>query len=260
MPSRVQRNLKTRNFGRRIYYYPVTDSTNRVAMTLARAGEADGTVVVTDFQTRGKGRFDRTWASRAGEDLLFSVILRPDSPPQSLLPVTLVFSALVANALSATLGAQVAVEWPNDMVTRRGKIGGILAEGSVTTPELAFAVVGTGLNVNSLPGDFPDELRDHLATCRAESGHRWDRGEILAVVLEAMEGGYNRFLTEGFAGLRATYENSLAFIGRRVSFSTHGRRVTATVEGVDDDGALRVVADDSQQRLKLYSEEVTPVA
>jgi BirA family biotin operon repressor/biotin-[acetyl-CoA-carboxylase] ligase len=252
--------LHTKRFGKRVYYYPVTDSTNNVAMALAKLGEAGGTVVVTDFQTRGKGRLDHEWSSRAGEDLLFTVIVRPPSPPATLLPITLVFAVAIAEGLAATVGVDVSVKWPNDIVTPRGKIGGILAEGSVTAPERSFAVVGTGINVNSRADSFPVDLRGRVATCRTESGREWDRAELLAGVLGWMEGGYERFLAEGFAGARATYESRLTLIGRRVSFVSRHRRVTARVEGVEDDGALRVVADESEERMRLYGEEVTPVA
>ena len=259
LPSRIREHLGAGRFGHRIYYYPETDSTNRVALALARAGEASGTVVVADHQTRGRGRLDHEWSSRLGEDLLFTVVLRPDSPPPTLLPITLVFSAAVSAVLSATLGVEVSVEWPNDMVTPGGKIGGILAEGSVTTPEGSFAVVGTGLNVNSRPDSFSDELRARVATCRTESGRTWDRAELLAAVLGAMEREYERFLVDGFAGMRSQYENKLVFLGRRVFFSHGGRQVVATVEGVDADGALRVLEDGTVERMTLYSEEVRPL-
>jgi BirA family biotin operon repressor/biotin-[acetyl-CoA-carboxylase] ligase len=260
LPSRVRGYLRTQRFGGRLFYYPDTDSTNRAALSLARAGEPSGTVVVADHQSKGRGRLDHEWSSRAGEDLLYSIILRPGSPPPDLLPITLVFSNAVSTELSGLLGEVVSVEWPNDMVTQGGKIGGILAEGTVASSGDSFLVVGVGLNVNSRFESFSDALRPRVATCRTVTGRTWDRAELLAIVLGAMERDYTRFLSGGFAAMRAQYEHKLVFLGRRVSFVHRDRQVVATVEGVEDDGALRVVAEDTNQRMKLYSEEVHPVA
>jgi len=99
LPADVQRRLATAYFGRRYYFYPETDSTNDIAMTLAAEGEAEGTVVATDYQRRGRGRRSRAWHSPPHSNLLFSFILRPRSDAREALPVTLV----VATAVSVTL-------------------------------------------------------------------------------------------------------------------------------------------------------------
>ena len=260
LPSRVREHLRTGSFGRRIFYYPDTDSTNRAAMALARAGEPSGTVVVADHQSKGRGRLDHEWSSRAGEDLLFTIVLRPGSAPSDLLPITLVFSNAVATELSGRLGELVSVEWPNDMVAQGGKIGGILAEGSVGSSGDSFLVVGVGLNVNSQLESFSDALRPSVATCRTVTGKSWNRAELLAIALGALERDYQRFLSGGFATVRGSYERKLAFLGRRVSFVHGGRNVFATVEGVEEDGALRVVEEGTNRPIKLYSEEVHPAA
>lgn len=260
LPTRVCEHLRTRRFGRRVYYYPETDSTNRAALALARCGESAGTVVMADFQTKGRGRLDHDWSSRDGEDLLFSVILRPGAPPAGLLPATLVFSSALAAELSVRLGEAVSVKWPNDMMVRGGKIGGVLAEGALGPVGDPYLVVGVGLNVNSLPGVFPAHLRGRVATCRAVSGRSWDRAELLANVLESMERDYDTFEAAGFAGLRTRYEGRLSLLGRKVRFARDGRDVVALVDGVDDDGALRVVPEGEIRPVSLYGEHVEPVA
>jgi BirA family biotin operon repressor/biotin-[acetyl-CoA-carboxylase] ligase len=259
LPENIREHLNTRSFGRRIYYLPETESTNAYGLRLARAGEVSGTVIVADYQSRGRGRLDHRWCSREGKDLLFTVVLRPDAPAPTILPVTLVFSDVIADALSDTLGADVLVEWPNDMVAGDGKIGGILAEGAATKEGSTFLVVGVGVNVNSRADDFPSEVKPRVATCRTISGRDWDRAALLASILSAMEKGYERLLTEGFAGMRPRYERKLVFLGRRVSFEHRGRVVSATVEGVADDGALKARPDRSREPIMLYGEEVRPI-
>lgn len=257
LPARIRRALGTGRFGRRVYYFPETESTNTAAARLARAGEDEGTLVVSDRQTRGRGRLDHEWWSAEGRDLLFTVILRPGLSAGALLPVTLVFAAAAAATLSERLCVDVAVKWPNDVLAGGGKIAGVLAEASSGTGQPAFVVVGTGVNVNSVPDDFPRALRGLVSTCRQATGREWDRAALLASLLAAMEARYDHFLREGFAGLRRDYEELLAASGRRVSFERDGRRVTATVEGVGDDGGLRVRTLPGGADLVLYSEEVT---
>lgn len=256
LPSRIRGLLRTRRFGRRVYYYPETTSTNDVALGLARAGEPEGTLVVADHQSRGRGRLHHTWSSRTGEDLLFTLILRPASPPPQLLPITLVFASAVAAYLDGRLPGPVMVEWPNDLVTAGGKIGGILAEGAVSGPDNTFVVVGVGINVNSRADSFPDELTGRAASCRTLSGETWDRADLLAGVLEGMERDYGRFVGGGFAAMKREYESRLAFLGRTVSYSRGGKPVVAKVEGVEDDGALRVVSGEDGSVIRLYGEEV----
>lgn len=261
LPARLKSLFVTQDFGRRIYYYPETVSTNTAAVKLARAGEPHGTIVVADFQSRGRGRLDHQWASRAGEDLLFTLILRPGGDPglKDMLPVTLVFSLAVASTLSAALACDVSVKWPNDIIAQGGKIGGILAEGTSPPSGDGFVAVGTGVNVNSLPGSFPAQLRERVATCRSVSGRQWDRAALLADLLMSMEGHYRRFRRDGFEALRPDYERGLTLLGRAISFERGGRCVTATVEGVGVDGALRVRCGAGDPPLSLYNEEVRVV-
>jgi len=258
LPARLKSLLATREFGRRIYYYPETVSTNTAAVMLARAGEPHGTVVVTDFQSRGRGRLDHEWTSRAGEDLLFTLILRPDGVPglKEMLPVTLVFSSAVAATLKTALATEVTVKWPNDIMAPGGKIGGILAEGTSKPSGEGFVAVGTGVNVNSIATSFPLELRERVASCRSVSGRQWDRAALLADFLESMESHYRRFRRDGFEALRPEYESRLNLLGRVINFQRDGRRVTATVEGVGADGALRARCGAEDPPISLYNEEV----
>jgi len=256
LPSRIRERLVTRQFGRRIYYCPETDSTNRVAMALARAGETSGTMVLADFQTHGKGRLDRTWVSRPGEDLLFTLVLRPDGPPGPVLPVTLVFSAAISASLSGRLGVDVGVKWPNDMMVGGEKIGGILAEGAAVPGGQTYVVVGVGVNVNSTRGNFPDEVGERAVSCRSLTRRKWDRAAILADMLLSMEDDWDRFRRDGFGALREEYERNLVLRGKRVSFDSGGERVTAMVDGVEDDGALRVCGENDDRKRSLYGEEV----
>jgi BirA family biotin operon repressor/biotin-[acetyl-CoA-carboxylase] ligase len=259
LPSTLKGHLKTRRFGRRVYYYPVTDSTNRVGLDLGKMGEPEGTVVVADAQTAGRGRWDHTWSSSPGNDLLFTLLLRPQGPARFVLPITLVFSLAVSTVLARLLRVELGVKWPNDIVAGDAKIGGILAEGSTLPGRTSYVAVGTGVNVNSDESDFDAELKGRAVSCRTLTGRRWERPALLADLLGAMELHYEQFSRQGFSALRGRYEQALTIRGRRVLLERGGVQVTATVDGVNDDGALRLIPAGGGDPLTVYNEEVRVV-
>lgn len=259
LPEDVRRLLATASLGRRIYFFPETASTNDVALALARSGERDGTLVIADHQRAGRGRRGHTWSAPRGSDLLFSLVLRPDGNARDALPVTLAFATAIAVTLSKLFGVDVGVEWPNDVVTPRGKIAGILAESATSAGVLSYAVVGVGINVNSTAADFPDDVRGAAVSCRMLCDDApWDRAMLLADVLGGIEAYYDRYRRDGFAPLRDAYEARLGQMGKTVAFDSQGVRRTGRVLGVADDGALRVDSGDGE--ILLYSESVEVVA
>lgn len=261
LPAEVEPHLHTRAIGRRLIFYPETDSTNDVAAALARGGEPEGGVVYTDFQRRGRGRQAHTWRSPAGQDLLFSVVLRPEGEPPAVVPVTLAVSLALAVALGKSLGvgAEVGVKWPNDLVTASGKLGGILAESGSDERGDTYSVVGVGINVNAERDDFPDEIRDRAVSCRMLVGAPLDRAALFGELLTSLESYYLRFRVDGFAPLAAAYEDRMLLMGKRVRFESAGRRVDAAVAGVRADGALRVIPEDGGAERALVSETVEAI-
>lgn len=264
LPSEIRAVLGTARLGRRIYCYPETDSTNDVALALARAGEPEGTLVVADFQRGGRGRRTHTWSSPRGRDALASLILRPPGDARSALAVTLTVAAATSVALSKLLGVDVAVKWPNDVIAGRGaeagKIAGILAESASAGDSLSHLVVGIGININTRADEFPPGLASPAASCYTLTGSEWERAFILADVLGAVEAYYDRFRRDGFGPLVSAYEARLIQRGRTVRFDVKGAAVTGVVQGVAPDGALRVRADGDGTEHVLYGEtpEVLP--
>lgn len=257
VPARLTEILSTRRFGRRVYYYPETDSTNRVAVELIRGDEVEGCLVVTDHQTAGRGRMNRVWTSPPGVDLLFTLILRPDTSAGGALPVTLVIALAASEVLSEITGKDVGVKWPNDIVTAGAKLGGILAEKPSLPGGATALAVGVGINVNSRPDDFLPEYRDRATSCGMLSGSAHDRAELLSNLLGAMEHLYDRFRKEGFSGIRPMYEDRMAIRGVTVTFGRGAARRAGVVEGVENDGALRVRPEgENRAPLLLYGEEV----
>jgi BirA family biotin operon repressor/biotin-[acetyl-CoA-carboxylase] ligase len=257
LPSAIRSRLGTRLFGRRVYYAPEIDSTNRLAADLARAGEPHGSVVVADHQTAGKGRRERKWESPAGRNLLFSLVLRPEGSAHDVLPLTLAFSLGTARALAGLTGTRTAVKWPNDVEAGGRKIAGTLAECSTRGGRTEHLIVGIGVNVNERIDEFGSEFRERACSCYTLTNREWDRALVLAAVLLAHEQAYEEFAREGFSSIVGRYKLSLAILGKRIRFERRGESVTGTVGDVAADGGL--VVDTAAGRLTLYEEEVATV-
>jgi BirA family biotin operon repressor/biotin-[acetyl-CoA-carboxylase] ligase len=255
LPREIQRRLQTRVFARRVYYLPEVDSTNRMAVGLARAGEPHGTLVVADYQTKGRGRRNRVWESPAGQNLLFSLILRPKVDMRAALPVTLAFSTALAETLAEVTGRDAGVKWPNDIVVEGKKISGILSESSSRGARAAFVVVGIGINVNMRLDEFPDGFRNRSCSCYSLTGREWDRREVLVRVLASLENAHDEFARDGFENMVARYRSRLAVLGKPVRFEKAGVETAGTVVDVGVDGGL--VVDTNVGIITLYEEEVT---
>ncbi len=238
LPGGLRRALATTCFGRRIYYIPEVDSTNRLAAELAGYGEAEGTLVITEFQNAGRGQQQRRWLSPPHRNLLFSLILRPHVSSRELLPITLAFAVTAAEVLSGFVGERLEVKWPNDVIAATGKLGGILAESSSKAGRASYVIVGIGLNINLRPGELPRGVEYPAASCRSLTGRDHDRIKVLAALLGALEPAYQRFVADGFAPFVAPYGDRLSLREREVELDTGGGSLRGTVTGVGDDGGL----------------------
>ena len=205
-------------FGRPYVWRETCPSTQELAR-----GMPEGGVAACEEQTAGRGRRGRAWVSPRGAGLLFSLSLRPRTPPERLPPLTLV----VAGAVAEAAWPQAAVRWPNDVVVEGRKLAGILAE--VRDGEV---VAGIGVNANHEAGDFPADARVAPVSLRLLRGGPVDRAALLADVLETVEARYREFEQSGFTGLA---RDDLR--GRRVRLAGGDEGLC---EGVDERGRLVV--------------------
>ncbi|GAB3714520.1 biotin--[acetyl-CoA-carboxylase] ligase [Mariniluteicoccus flavus] len=217
-------------------------STNADLATLARAGAAHGSVLVTDSQTAGRGRFTRAWTTPPGVSVAMSVLVRPDVPVRRWSWLPLMTGVAVVRGVRATSGVAATLKWPNDVLVGDRKLCGLLAE-RVDTPTEPAAVIGWGINVSM----STDELPVPTATSLLLEGAEVDKTALVGDVLEAFEAAYALWVDDP-AALRAAYEAECGTLGREVRVMRNvegvvGRGaddVEGTAVGVDDDGALLV--------------------
>ncbi|MDP2743500.1 MAG: biotin--[acetyl-CoA-carboxylase] ligase [Dehalococcoidia bacterium] len=220
--------------GRRVVYLAQAASTNEVAKGLARRRAAEGTVVLADEQTAGKGRLGRAWTSPPGASILLSVILRPTA---SQLPKLTMMAALAtARAVETATGLSTRLKWPNDVMMGGKKAGGILLEAEITGERPTFAVVGIGLNVNFDVRTAP-EIPETATSISLELGHDFPRQELLLALLEELESAYLALKAGG--PIREEWRARLETLGRRVRVARMmGPPEEGVAEDVDEQGQL----------------------
>ena len=236
--AEVTPHLKTRTLGRRIEYLATVDSTNRAAGELARQGAVEGTVVVADAQTAGRGRMGRQWVSPPGANLYFSVLLTPNVEPARVPQLALVAAVAVHEAIAACCPEAAAlIKWPNDILVGGRKVAGILCEASMEADRVHRVILGIGINVNG--ASVPRELRAIATTLRSEGGQEVSRPALLGAVLNHLEPRYRSWLREGsLTGLLAYYERHSALDGRQVSAENLSGVVRGTARGITPTGEL----------------------
>jgi len=230
-------------------------STNDLVAMRARAGAAEGLVIGADFQSAGRGRRGRTWTADAGAGLLFSVLLRPARAGRDVGVLPIAAAVGVAEGL-ATLGIPAELVWPNDLTADGKKLGGILCELASSGQELAWAVVGVGLNVRASP--VLTDGRWEPTSVAAVAGGPVPREAVLGAVLRGLGEWVGRWYRDGDAPVVAAFGRRDALVGRPVVVAVGDATLRGVADGLNANGALRVVAPDGAVAA-VTSGEVTGV-
>ena len=239
-PSALQQLLTTHTFGRVLQVLPSATSTNDLVKTLAQDGAPEGTVIIANHQTQGRGRQGRTFESPAGVGIYLSLLLRPQIAMTRFPQLTLVSAVAAAQALVAYSALPVQLKWPNDVEIYGKKVAGILCEAAVSPSTAAVAIIGIGINVNTTLEDLPLALRPSVTSLALAAGHSWGRAPLIALLLAHLERLYALFQQGHMAAILEQWLHYGPIVGRRVRFTRDTRAITGIVAGLDEDGALRV--------------------
>jgi BirA family biotin operon repressor/biotin-[acetyl-CoA-carboxylase] ligase len=251
----IKERLKTSYFGKEVIYLPAITSTNRVAKEAAQKEMQEGTLVITDHQTEGRGRLDRTWWSPPGKDLLFSLIFRPVVTITQTFRLTVVSSLAIAEAIRQETELETLIKWPNDIFIKGKKIAGILSEVSGTSERLEYVIVGIGINVNSNPAVYP-EIHDSATSLRRELRQDFPRLELLAAVLKRIETYYQRLQEGDFSSLKNRWDALSIITNKSVSVKSMGSAYEGIAESIDDDGVL-TLRDHTGTRWRIVCADVS---
>jgi len=245
MQREIEKSLKTKVFGRQIHTFDEIGSTQDIAHTLASSGAPEGTLVIAEAQTQGKGRLGRTWASPKG-GLWFSLVLTPTLMSLNQAPgLTILFALSIAKVIRMETNLPVLIKWPNDLYINNKKIAGILTESSTVEVAVKYIILGVGMNVNIDSAILPlgaTSLKDEL-------GKEISVIELLTKILESMEEDYLKFISVYNLSpfLKEINEFSLV-IGKQIKVQLPKKSIQGYATSIDEHGRLLIELEDGQRQ------------
>lgn len=251
----LEQGLKTKTMGQSIYFYEETDTTNNRARELALEGAPEGTLVVAEKQTAGRGRRGKVWESPLGTGIWMSLVLRPQIMPAEASVLTLLCGLATAETIEAETGLSAGIKWPNDILINGKKAVGILTEMDCEMSQVHFVIPGIGINVNT--ASFPPEIAEIATSLYLESGKTVSRRRLVHKVLERLEGHYNTFLQTGsFSAMLEDYRKHCITLGKEVHVL--GREpFFAEALDITPEGELLVRRSDNGKEEVVFSGEVS---
>ncbi len=239
--------LSTKVLGREIISFDSVDSTNIVAKERAAKGCMEGTVIIADEQTGGKGRLGRSWVSPSKKGIWMSIVLRPVMTPTKAPLITSMAAVAVTQAIANITGLKPTIKWPNDILIDGKKVCGILTEMQGDMDTIQYIVVGIGINVNLDMDDIPDELKDKATSLKIETGSFICRVAMVKALLRELENIYLNYIDTGDSkGIIDYIVDHSATIGNRVKVIGVNTHLEGMAIGLSDNGALLVMLDDGR--------------
>ena len=251
----LEQGLKTKTMGQSIYFYEETDTTNNRARELALEGAPEGTLVVAEKQTAGRGRRGKVWESPLGTGIWMSLVLRPQIMPAEASVLNLLCGLATAEAIEEETGLSAGIKWPNDILINGKKAVGILTEMDCEMSEVHFVIPGIGINVNT--ASFPPEIADIATSLYLECGKTVSRRRLVHKVLERLEEHYETFLRTGsFTAMLEDYRKHCITLGKEVHVL--GREpFFAEALDITPEGELLVRRADNGKEEVVFSGEVS---
>lgn len=260
-PVEIAYGLKTKSFGQVIHAFKSVKSTNDLAREMAEAGATEGTLVIAEEQTKGRGRFRRSWYSPSGLGIYMSLILRPNFLPEQAPALSIVTALSMATTIERWLPGQVLIKWPNDILLGRKdsrqvrKTSGILTELSADKDRINYVIAGVGINVNQTAAEFPDELKQQATSIRRLLRRKLSRVELLQAFLVNLEKNYAVYVKHGLKPMNGRLRQLSYLNGRDVRIASGSSIVEGTAIDIDSIGQLIVETADGP--VSINAGEVT---
>ncbi|MCI9361350.1 MAG: biotin--[acetyl-CoA-carboxylase] ligase [Hungatella sp.] len=241
--AEIRSCMKSRWMGHKVEFREETDSTNTEARRQAEKGALDGTLVVAECQTAGKGRRGRHWTSPAGTGIWMSLVLKPKLEPSCAPMLTLLAGLAVSVGIEDYCGLKPQIKWPNDLTLEGKKICGILTEMSADMEMIQYVVVGIGINVNI--EEFPEEIARTATSLYLETGKKLKRSGMIACIVKRMEEYYEKFLSMAdLSCIQEDYEERLVNLNREVLVLASKDEYKGICRGINKTGELLVERED----------------
>lgn len=249
--------LHTDFIGRNIKYFDSVSSTNTYAKKAAEKPFVEGTVIIADEQTEGRGRLGRHWVSTRGKGIWMSIMLKPDILPADAPKLTIAAAYAVSKAVLRCCQLDTRIKWPNDIVAGGKKLCGILTEMSAEADEINSVIVGIGINANLEIDDFGSEVSSIATSIKAEIGRTVSRKALVASVLNEFEEVYEDFVKEGsIKSFIEEYKNKSAVLGKEIRVISKKEEIIGLAVDISGEGHLIVELADGVLK-EIMSGEVS---
>jgi BirA family biotin operon repressor/biotin-[acetyl-CoA-carboxylase] ligase len=252
IPEKREGLFNTSIFGQEIRYFQSIPTTQSIAHQWAKQGAKEGSIVIAEEQTAGKGRLGNRWLSPLYQGIWMSIILRPPIQINEASQMTILSSLAVSRAIASATSLPVQIKWPNDLLIRGKKVCGILTEIRGKHDRVDYAVVGVGINVN-LSNDS-GSIEKPFTSLAAEWGKPIDRTRLLATILKVWERWYQRYRQEGFQVIKQNWELHVKLMGKTITARTPNGKMIGIVQGINQQGALLLKTE--QGLTEVYSAEI----
>lgn len=239
----LKQQLSGKFIGHPLYYYQEIGSTNDEAYRLGIKGAPEGTALIAESQSAGKGRMQRVWHSPAGANIYTSIVLRPEFETARAPQISIAAGVAVAETLDPYCPGKVWLKWPNDVLIGGKKVCGILAQMKMAGNAIDFVVVGIGINVNLNTEQFPQDIQKIATSLAREARCEISRPELIIRLYENMAKWYRELVQNGFGPVKEKWLGLSPMIGKPVSVMFREEAMSGTALGLDDDGSLILLTD-----------------
>lgn len=253
--NEIQLGLQTDFIGQNIVYYDTVDSTQKIAHELSQKSAEEGTLVVADEQTGGRGRMARVWYSPKGTGIWMSIILRPNIPLQKTPQLTLLTAVALVEGIEEVTGLSPTIKWPNDILINGKKAVGILTELEAEADQVHSVIIGIGINVNQQIDEFPEAIRNTATSIAIEKGEKIHRALIIQKFLERFEKWYTTYLEHGFKPIKLLWESYSISLNKTIHARTLSGTVVGKALGINEEGALLIETSEGKIE-KVYSADI----
>lgn len=252
----LEKSLAGKFIGQPLYYYPEIGSTNDEAFRLGLSGAPEGTAVIADSQTRGKGRLQRLWHSPPGSNIYTSILLRPKFAPDQAPQISIAAGVAVAEIINEYCPGQVQLKWPNDVLLNKKKVCGILAQMKTSADGIDFVVLGIGINANISYNQLPPNIQAIATSLTIETGREIDRLELIISLYENIAKWYKQLIQRGFGAIKEKWLNLAPMINQNVQVMFRNEGVSGKALGLDDDGSL-IILTVNNETVKVSAGDAT---
>lgn len=238
-PSEVNYEINTKFIGKKVYYFDAVSSTMDIAFQVGMKDACEGTLILAEAQTKGRGRLGRSWVSPKYKGIYLSLILKPKISPDKAPILTLLSAVSVCEAIKGVTGLEAQIKWPNDILIHHKKLGGILTELSAEMDEVRFVAIGIGLNVNN----DRKSLISTATSLREQKKENISRLELLREMLRRIEANYLLLQDKGSRPIIEKWREHNITLGKRIKVASRKEHVEGEAVDIDMDGALLLRRD-----------------